>query len=268
MSSMSESEEYDDIVLSQFAAKMGGIQPMLKSMFGFLHRRTDFYVEYDPVKSPKAHMGFPKGVASRIVQDAFLTHSFKSYEKMQEVSDPSNYNLSKKMVEGKEAIVPDKPRQIVSSLLQTTEDGKQVPIGNGGIGPNYYWTQTLIDLTVYIDAPEGTRGKDVSCEIKAREMSLSVTKGQQLIVQGTFEDLIRTDESMWTINISSTGTQAPQIVVTLDKTRKTWWKHVFLGHPEIDTSKVDSTQKISEYDDTTQASIRKIMAEQQAQRGL
>mmetsp|Transcript_17717 Transcript_17717/g.39784 ORF Transcript_17717/g.39784 Transcript_17717/m.39784 type:complete len:88 (+) Transcript_17717:1-264(+) len=53
-----------------------------------------------------------------------------------------------------------------------------------------------------------------------------------------------------------------QIVITLEKTRKTWWKHVIEGHPEIDTTKVDSSQNISEYDETTQATIRKIMFDQ------
>lgn len=152
----------------------------------------------------------------------------------------------------------------MNSLRLVDGTDKQVPIGNGGIGPNYYWTQTLQDATVYVDVPEGTRGKDIRCEIRAKSMVLAAHGA--VLLEGEFEDPVRVDESMWTINISSSGTQPPQVVVTLDKTRKTWWKYALVGHPEIDTSKVDSTQKIGEYDEATQAAIRKIMFEQQQKR--
>ena len=29
-----------------------------------------------------------------------------------------------------------------------------------------------------------------------------------------------------------------EIVIILEKTKKTWWKSVIVGHPEIDTTKV------------------------------
>jgi hypothetical protein len=244
------SEEQDDQVYAQLAAKAGGVLPLLEGMFGFLNRRTDFYVEFDPAQSPKASMGFPKGVAERMVLDAFRKYPPKPYEEglpappAATAVNSSSYSASH-------------PLAVPPPLLQMTADGKQVPIGNGGIGPNYYWTQTLRDATVYIDVAEGTRGKDVKCDLRARELKLTVAK-DELLVEGTFEDPVRVDESMWTINISS----PPQIVITLEKTRNTWWKHVFIGHPEVDTSKVDSTAKISEYDETTQSQIRKIMHEQ------
>ena len=69
---------------------------------------------------------------------------------------------------------------------------------------------------------------------------------------------------MWTLNISTNS--IPQVVITLDKGRNTWWKHIIQGHPEIDTNKVDSSQKIDEYDESTQAAIRKIMFDQKQKR--
>lgn len=250
-------QEQNDLVLSQLAAKAGGVQPLLASVFGFLHRRTDFYVEYDPAESPKATLGFPKGVPNKIVQEAFLQFPFKQYEDMQ-----TQAKAAEPVPAAGGGVSP--PTRVAAIPQLVAGSDKQVPLGNGGIGPNYYWTQTLQDATVYVDVSEGTRGKDISCEIKAKTFLLAV-RGVVLI-DAEFEDPVRVDESMWTINISSSGTQPPQVVVTLDKTRKTWWKHAFLGDPEIDTSKVDSTQKIGEYDDATQASIRKIMFEQQQKR--
>ena len=51
--------------------------------------------------------------------------------------------------------------------------------------------------------------------------------------------------------------------------RKTWWKCVFEGDPEIDPTKVESVKKVHEYDDKTQGNIRKIVFDQnQKHQGL
>ena len=60
---MSEGQ-FDELFL-QVAGQAGGIQPLLDSFFGFLSRKTDFYVQYDP--SVRAKMGFPPGVAEKMV---------------------------------------------------------------------------------------------------------------------------------------------------------------------------------------------------------
>ena len=253
---MSDADEYGDLALSQLASKLGGVEPLLEAMFGFLSRRTDFYIEYDRTVSPLATMGFPSGAAERMVQRAFAKFPFKAYESMG-TAVPGG---------GGKAVASAIP-PAAQTVFQLTPEGKQVPLGNGGIGPNYYWTQTLQDATMYFDVAEGTRGKDVKCEIRATDIHLGIiSKAQQepiVLVSGSFEDPVRQDESMWTINISPTGSQ---IVITLEKTRKTWWKSAIVGHPEIDTNKVDSTTRMSEYDESTQATIRKIMAEQQQKR--
>jgi hypothetical protein len=55
---------FDDVFL-QIAGQVGGIEPLLDEFFGFLSRKTDFYVEYN--QSQRAHMGFPKGVNEKMV---------------------------------------------------------------------------------------------------------------------------------------------------------------------------------------------------------
>mmetsp|Transcript_19415 Transcript_19415/g.39900 ORF Transcript_19415/g.39900 Transcript_19415/m.39900 type:complete len:150 (-) Transcript_19415:100-549(-) len=52
------------------------------------------------------------------------------------------------------------------------------------------------------------------------------------------------------------------VIITLDKVKRTWWESVVKGDPEIDTTKVDSTCKLDEYDTETQGAIRKIMFDQ------
>ncbi len=56
------------------------------------------------------------------------------------------------------------------------------------------------------------------------------------------------------------------LLLTLDKVKKTWWATVFVGDDEIDTQLVDSTCKISEYDEATQGAKCKIMFDQNQQR--
>ena len=63
---------------------------------------------------------------------------------------------------------------------------------------------------------------------------------------------MKASEAMWTLDDST-------IVLTLVKGVQTWYRYVVKGHPEIDATKVDSTRHVTEYDDETQAAIRKIM---------
>ena len=67
--------------------------------------------------------------------------------------------------------------RVAPSAAARTEAGKLVPLGNGGFTDKYYWTQSLEEITVYVEIPHGTRGKHVDCEIHASRMKLAV-KGE------------------------------------------------------------------------------------------
>lgn len=57
---------------------------------------------------------------------------------------------------------PAVTRQVASSAkvsnASTEPDRKARPIGNGGLGPGYYWTQTLKEVTIHIDIDNGACG--------------------------------------------------------------------------------------------------------------
>ena len=57
-----------------------------------------------------------------------------------------------------------------------------------------------------------------------------------------------------------------QVSIYLEKERETWWKSALNGHDEIDTTQVDSTRSMYDYDDETQGAIRKIMFDQHQKR--
>lgn len=262
---------YDEM-FTHIASKAGGIQPLLDNFFSFLERKTDFYVQFDP--ADKTHtsykMGFPKGNAEKMVIKSFRQYPMKDYSSIvppeapiaesplptvpsssSSLSSPAKAPKSSVQASAAPCTPPKTPLTVPKTPTKTpraapltpsyTPEGKQYPIGNGGIGENYYWTQTLKDVTVYIDTATGVRGKDVKCVIKAQSLSVEV-RGESLL-NGALEDVVKTQESMWTIS-STTDQALQQIVITLDKTRPTWWKHVLTGHEEIDTTKVRASVEL------------------------
>ena len=310
----SPAEPYDEI-LTELAGRIGSVNGLLETFFSFLHRKTDFYVQFEE-KDVNATMGFSKGVAEAMVLQSFRKYKIKNYAEYdlptpaatssasrtnnkisppQSQSDVKTGTVNAAAGAAKAGVVkvtsspplPTHPSVPASNVTKSTvssssqlpsvqlnERGQQIPIGNGGIGPNYVWTQTLGELTIYVDALTCLKGKDIKCDIQAKTLRLSIL-GEE-IINGELEDPVRVDESMWTLNVGSSSSgsgtgshlgksEDSQVVITLDKTRKTWWKHVIVGHPEIDANKVDSSQRIDEYDEHTQATIRKIMFDQKQQ---
>lgn len=154
-----------------------------------------------------------------------------------------------------------------SSNIRYSEDGKQIPIGNGGSSHkhSYKWTQTIHEASIALPLPNNTRARDLNVVIKSSTLSVSFknkkttqTQTPQLL-EGQLTENIRTDESTWTI-------EGGVLLITLDKIKKTWWEAVLQGHETIDTALIDSKRQISEYDDATQGMIRKILFDQRQER--
>ena len=59
------------------AQRCGGIEPLLESFFGFLKRRTDFYVVHDGKENTRYEAGFGPGKAEAMVRSAFGKHALK-----------------------------------------------------------------------------------------------------------------------------------------------------------------------------------------------
>ncbi|CAM9818227.1 unnamed protein product [Scytosiphon promiscuus] len=311
--------KFDD-VLRNLAGQAGSLETLLGVFFSFLHRNTDFYVTFDPATTAKAGMGFPTGKAEQLLLRSFRSFPGRSHGEDSPAPVPEAHSAEKttcsstaskaspprrdpsedfvapsSSVAPSAAAAPNRganPEMAGGIRVRYTEDGKQIPIGNGGVTPRYYWTQTVKEATVYVDVPPGTRSKDVSCTIKPRRLRLEVkgagkaaaaavtaaarAQGQagveavpadglnsdrcdddgDLIFDGELPSTVSREDSMWSLSDGKT------VVISFEKTTKSWWKSVVEGDPEIDTSQVDSTTKISEYDGETQGAIRKIMFDQ------
>ena len=259
-----DDEKFDD-VFGHVAGTAGGIEPLLTAFFGFLHRKTDFYVQFRPEKGRAFKMGFPFGEAEKMLLKTFHKFPYKTFdgekaipfdnnekinkpanispigkkltsENCKDISISENNLEAEKNMEDSNCTSESIFRPPIDRKVAIDPSGKQFPIGNGGLGPNYYWTQTLKDLTVYVDVGRGTRGKDVKCTIQLRKIVLSV-KGTALL-DGPLDESVKTEDSMWTIADSRQTNGDSQIVISLEKCKKTWWKSVIDGHPQIDATKV------------------------------
>jgi hypothetical protein len=158
--------------------------------------------------------------------------------------------------------------------IRWTEEGLQIPVGNGGTTDRYQWTQTLEEVTVLVPVDGALRGKDLHVTIAPQSLSIRTKKVPLLsssLPSGetkptepppTYEYAIDPNESTWSL-------EGGVVQVILYKTIPTFWSHVIQGDAEIDTDLVDNRRDIHSYDKATQAKLRQIMFDQaQMAKGL
>ena len=210
MASRIDNDKYDEIFM-QIAGQIGSVQGLLDEFFGFMHRKTDFYVEFEE-SDVKATMGFPKGAAEKMIIKSFRKKKMKNYSSqvdgiagpytnIEDGSITSGISDKRNMISENAGI----NRPLIPSAkikhVDLNSKGQQMPIGNGGVADNYYWTQTLTEVTVYIDAESASRGKEIDCIISPKSLKLVVLGN--VLIDGEFEEAVRVDESMWTLNIGN-----------------------------------------------------------------
>lgn len=220
-------------------------------------------------KSPSTTSGASKQAAKGTVLPAKATEDGTESDKEKKVV-PAAKEITKDDtgMTDKEKSTKPAAASAKETTIRYTNDGKQIPIGNGGSTSRYVWTQTLEEVTVHIPIPNGTRAKDLNVKIDAHSLSVKRKDGNHAALsplEGMFFARIRPDECTWTIESSSSSMTTLQL--TLDKIQKTWWDIVISGDtPLIDTTMVDSSRHIDTYDDKTQAQIRRIIHDQRQER--
>ncbi|OMO93433.1 HSP20-like chaperone [Corchorus olitorius] len=126
------------------------------------------------------------------------------------------------------------------------------------------WGQSLQEVTINIPVPEGTKSRDVLCEIKMKSLKVGL-KGQTPIIEGELFEAVKPNDSYWMMEDQKV------ISVLLTKCDKmTWWKSLVKGGPEIDTQKAEpEPSKLADLDGETRSAVEKMMFDQrQKQMGL
>jgi len=235
------------------------------------------------VPAPASSASIVRVAGDQPVVDRELTNTSEVIDaKSAPVSDDKQTSDGGKGIEGDASYPASKEAcgKKEHNKIRYTEEGKQIPIGNGGSTSRYVWTQTLDEVTVHIPLPEGIRAKDLDVDIGSSSISIrqkgggSSSSGSDALlppIVGTLFGRIRPSESTWTLETTTSPGQSTQQITTLqlilDKAIKTWWETVISGdNPVIDTTMVDSTRHIATYDEETQAEIRRIMFDQRQER--
>lgn len=273
----------------------GDLRRLMFAYFSFLHRRTDFYLvpHEDDVQAGKpASMGFKEGDAEKLLISAFRQFPLRRIPKGGAVAPPTAAKAVPKKnpaikssasttpatkeeasqeTTSKEPPIPTKNKKTSDEGntgsnnlegVEYNEEGKQIPMGNGGSTKRYKWTQTIDECSVLVGVPKELRGKDLAVTITPTSLSVKSKKAVEgedaprTFVEGKLVEKVRPDESTWTV-------EGGVVIVTLDKWIKTFWPTIIQGDETIDTELVDSRRRVGEYDDATQAYIRQIIFDQE-----
>lgn len=118
------------------------------------------------------------------------------------------------------------------------------------------FTQTLTDVTVTVPITL----KKAKVVFKPNHLSIET---QGFSKQGPLSFVVRPDDCTWLIDDLT-------LVLHLEKSKQEWIKCVFVGDPEIDTTKIEpENSKLSDLDQQTRMTVEKMMFDQQQkQRGL
>jgi len=283
---------FDDVLLAM-AQKHKDVEDLSYSILSFFQRRTDLF---HVMETREDRMGFMPGVAEKMVFKHFQFFQHKYLGRVQPhilkqaygVTDGAGGADSVRTGEAGSscssapaALPPPMPPPGPSAgstapasastssagapETSAEQDGnaavpestrkmmRHISTWNGAVTDKYHWSQSLRDITLEVEVEE-CRARDVKVDVSATRLCIKC-KGKT-VLEGKLHEKVNTEETMWHIE------EGKQVVLNLEKQRETWWKCVLEGDQEIDTTKVESTRAMDEYDGETQGAIRKIMFDQ------
>ncbi|CAN6635445.1 hypothetical protein TRVA0_015S01002 [Trichomonascus vanleenenianus] len=124
----------------------------------------------------------------------------------------------------------------------------------------YEWKQTLADVTISIELPQGTRAKFLDVDISKDSLRAfwRFKRDEPPLIQGDLFKPVSREASTWTI------VDQKELVITLEKLEKNeWWPHVVTSAPKIDVTKLQpENTKLSDLDPETRQMVEKMMNKQ------
>jgi len=268
--------QFDDLLMA-LASKHKNVEELSFSILSFFERRTDLF---HIMESSTDRMGFGPGMAEKMFfkHFQFFQTRYASREQpqlLEAMARAANSNSSGTAVtDGPPEITETSNAQQVAPAAasrveqpapepqaapeppalpeNTRKMMRHISTWNGAVTDKYHWSQSISETTVEVEVEE-CKAKDIKVDITPTRLTVKC-KGN-IVLQGKLHEKVTVEECMWHLDDN-------KIVVSLEKQRETWWKCVLEGDQEIDTTKVESTKSMEEYDGETQGAIRKIMFDQ------
>ncbi|XP_063682707.1 nuclear migration protein nudC-like [Bolinopsis microptera] len=239
-----EGKDLDKIFLYA-AHQVKGIQPLLRSFFGFLQRQTDFYEASTEAAQHMVLMSF---------QEFCEVHKNRSAEKcvpipqvetasIEEVGSENNAdspNSSAQNVQNEEDT--DKPSSKVAAedSCSTEEDhngfyeesrrtkkGSVYPNeGDGATYKHYKWTQSPTELEILVPLCKHRLKLKKTLQVNYTSSSIFAYIQDKKMFGGILADKIKSDEVTWTLEDNI-------ICVRAEKVKKAWWKQLLITEPML-----------------------------------
>ncbi|XP_076649722.1 nudC domain-containing protein 3 [Halictus rubicundus] len=265
--------DYDQTLLKIFLKEKANF---FDTIFGFLHRNTDFYDEYGPDKKS----ALPPGEAERVVLNSF--RKWKNMPKFQHPSRDSqeNHNSNVQTIERTEdhaMVVAEEtdPQvvqevevetsiepQIVDKQIHSEGKDKVSDSYNGAVRDDYTWSQSINDLDVLIKLPcHINTAKDLRVNIDSMhievEAKMSTLQDNDstwpIIFSGELCHKIKKNESVWSV------VPGKHISIHLEKASERWWDALLVGEPKIDLSKIDCSRHLDDMGLEEQMKVQELM---------
>eukprot|EP00667_Euglena_gracilis_P014847 EG_transcript_15405 len=270
-------DKYDGVLLGIAQQHTGGVESLMDTFFGFLARKTDFFIgagapeaekavlksfqkwsdtAQEALKQKKAEQERArKQKEAREAEEARKRAEAAAQPKIQEITDEEEAEIVKKAKVEEQKV--DAPKEEVDKDDEGEGKGAKPNAGNGGDGPGYVWTQTLQDLEIRIPIGLKVKSRDLDVSVQATKLKVGLKRADP-IVDGELFAKIKVEDVFWTVEDSDT------VVVHLTKCNQMeWWKSVIKGHTEINLQKVQpENSKLEDLDGETRQTVEKMMYDQ------
>ncbi|RZF46775.1 hypothetical protein LSTR_LSTR002638 [Laodelphax striatellus] len=264
-----DGSKYDNLFASVLEEERQ-IYPFLDAVFGFLSRRTDFFV----IQKEGERIGFPPGVAEKIVGSIMVKWK-RSCISRNDIPPPSNteeLDFSQCVVN--EEVVTTAEEEVfqtqteeetqIDSTKDTPKTSKPTEtnssdIYNGADRGNYRWSQTIGDLEVQVPVPAHVKKtKDVDVKVTdkcvlVKAVDESDRSKWHVLVEGEFCYGIQKDETIWSLS------PGELILINCEKQTERWWDGLLVTEPKIDSTKIDSSRPMSDLSEEEQMKIQELM---------
>eukprot|EP01135_Chromosphaera_perkinsii_P001144 Nk52_evm1s159 gene=Nk52_evmTU1s159 len=287
MSSSGKNVDKFDSILLGIAQQHQGIEDLLDTFFGFLERKTDFFVgaptgsggasaadlaEKMVLKNLRKHSNTAQSTKrAQEEQERSAMEAQRRRKQRQEEEEekkrkeakivelPDDYDESKETKEG------DLPKESAKGEGEEEEEDEETKglvkpnAGNGSTTDRYSWTQTLseVDVKIPMKVDFPLKGRDVIVEFGKKHLKVGL-KGHPLLIDDELPKMVKMEDCFWVIEDKKT------ISLSMQKSNKMeWWDHLVVSDPKINTKKVEpENSKLDDLDGETRGMVEKMMYDQ------
>ncbi|XP_059440801.1 protein BOBBER 1-like [Corylus avellana] len=204
---------------------------------------------FNAVLEPSNPLGFLESAFNFVSQNSNL---FKTDSAEKQIT--SLAHSIKERIEAEEAAekkrLKEEAKKKAAYEKEQEKQEKLVPnTGNGMARENYFWGQSLQEVTINVPIPPGTKSSAVLCDIKTNYLKIGL-KGQPPIIDGELYKAVKVNDWFWSLE------DRREISVQMSKRDQTeWWKSLLKGRPEIHTQMLT---KLSDVDIETRTAVEKM----------